>query len=71
MSEQQQQDQTIKIISCDNEEFVVPKPIAFMSSLIQQLSSVNGAFGNEIVIPEVSGSVLRKVIEFCRNGEER
>lgn len=66
MTEQQQQDKMIKLVSCDNEEFVVPQTVAFMSTFVKQLSTINSSFGNEIVIPDVTGAVLKKVIDFCR-----
>lgn len=56
----------IKLVSCDNEEFVVPQTVAFMSTFVEQLSAINNSFGNEIVIPDVTGAILKKVIDFCR-----
>ena len=56
----------IKLISCDNREFTVDKRIAFMSELIKQMCSVSNEFSRELTIPDVSGDILSKVIDFCR-----
>ena len=61
----------IKLISCDNREFTVDKRIAFMSELIKQMSAINPETSNEIVIPDVTASVLEKVIEFCIHADCR
>lgn len=56
---------TIKIISSDNKEFVVEKKIAFMSELIKQLHDVSPETSREIVVPDVTGDILNRVIMFC------
>ena len=56
----------IKLISCDNREFTVDKRIAFMSELIKQMCSVSNEFSRELAIPDVTGDILSKVIDFCR-----
>lgn len=56
----------IKLISCDNREFTVDKRIAFMSELIKQMCSVSSEFSRELTIPDVTGDILSKVIDFCR-----
>ena len=56
---------TIKIISSDNKEFVVEKKIAFMSELIKQLYDVTPETSQEIVVPDVTGDILGRVILFC------
>ena len=55
----------IKLISCDNREFTVDKRIAFMSELIKQMCSVSNEFSRELAIPDVTGDILSKVIDFC------
>ncbi|CBK22691.2 uncharacterized protein [Blastocystis hominis] len=57
--------ETIKIISSDNKEFVVEKKIAFMSELIKHLYDVSPETSREIVVPDVSGDILGRVILFC------
>lgn len=55
----------IKLVSCDNREFFVNQRVAFMSDLIKQMSAISPETSNEIVIPDVTATVLQKVIEFC------
>ena len=61
----------IKLVSCDNKEFFVNQRIAFMSELIKQMSAINPETSNEIVIPDVTASVIEKVIEFCIHADCR
>ena len=56
---------TIKLISCDNREFVVDKKVAFMSELVKQLHAVSPDTSGEIMIPDVKGDILDRVITFC------
>ena len=62
-----EEDNVIKLISCDNRVFTVDKRIAFMSELIKQMCSVSNEFSRELTIPDVSGDILGKVIDFCRS----
>ena len=55
----------IKIISSDNKEFIVEKKIAFMSELIKHLYDVSPETSREIVVPDVNGDILGRVILFC------
>ena len=61
----QEESATIKLVSCDNKEFEVPQRVAFMSELVKQMCTVSSEFSKEIVIPDVSGDILKKVIDFC------
>ena len=65
MMQPQEGVETIKIISSDNKEFVVEKKIAFMSELIKHLYDVSPETSREIVVPDVSGDILGRVILFC------
>lgn len=56
---------TVKLISSDNISFVVPKNVAAMSSLIGQLCELDST-DQEIPIQNVKGSILEKVIDFCK-----
>lgn len=55
----------IKLFSCDKKEFVVNQRVAFMSELIKQLYSADPQTSQEIMIQDVDGEVLTKVIHFC------
>ena len=55
----------IKLVSYDNKEFEVPQKVAFMSELVKQMCTVSSEFSKEIVIPDVTGDILKKVIDFC------
>ena len=61
----QEESATIKLVSCDNKEFEVPQRVAFMSELVKQMCTASSEFSKEIVIPDVSGDILKKVIDFC------
>ena len=55
----------IKLISCDNKEFVVNQRVAFMSELIKNLYSTNPEESKEIRIQDVEGTILMKILDFC------
>lgn len=64
MSEQPE-NPIIKIISCDNREFFVSQRVAFMSELIKQLFVSNPEASNEITVPDITGDILSRVVDFC------
>lgn len=66
---------TVKLISQDNESFVVTKKVAKMSKLITDMMLVdedNDDEEREIPLPNAKGPILGKVLEFCKHhcGEE-
>lgn len=58
-------DKEIKLVSCDKKEFVVKQKVAFMSELIKQMYTVSSETSQEIMIQDVEGDILTRVIEFC------
>lgn len=58
-------DKEIKLVSCDKKEFVVKQRVAFMSELIKQMYTVSSETSQEIMIQDVEGDILTRVIEFC------
>ena len=61
----QEESAIIRLVSCDNKEFEVPQRVAFMSELVKQMCTVSSEFSKEIVIPDVTGDILKRVIDFC------
>ena len=61
----QEESVVIRLVSCDNKEFEVPQRVAFMSELVKQMCTVSSEFSKEIVIPDVTGDILKRVIDFC------
>lgn len=57
----------IKLVSCDKKEFVVKQKVAFMSELIKQMYNVSSETSQEMMIQDVDGDTLTRVIEFCIN----
>lgn len=57
---------SITIVSSDEQRFVVPRPVAEVSLLIQSME-VEGSPDGDNTVPmyEVDGVTLRKVLEFC------
>jgi S-phase kinase-associated protein 1 len=63
----------IKLISLDDKEFEVEKPIAEMSITIKNiLEDMSGQeFEKEIIpLPNVNGKILGKIIEYCKYHQE-
>ena len=61
----QEESAIIRLVSCDNKEFEVPQRVDFMSELVKQMCTVSSEFSKEIVIPDVTGDILKRVIDFC------
>ncbi|EPY49374.1 SCF ubiquitin ligase complex subunit Skp1 [Schizosaccharomyces cryophilus OY26] len=57
----------IKLISSDNEEFTVDRPVAEKSMLINNMLEDVGELNVPIPLPNVSSNVLRKVLEWCEH----
>lgn len=57
----------ITLVSCDKKEFVVKQKVAFMSELIKQMYNVSSETSQEMMIQDVDGDTLTRVIEFCIN----
>ncbi|DAZ95068.1 TPA: hypothetical protein N0F65_002962 [Lagenidium giganteum] len=62
---------TVKLISMDGETFEVPQEVASMSQLVKTLLSddadADSGEAQEVPLPNVRGSVLAKVVEFCQH----
>ncbi|TPX74855.1 hypothetical protein CcCBS67573_g03880 [Chytriomyces confervae] len=57
---------TVRITSSDNQEFTVPHDIACQSQLIKNMiKDVGDADKVSISLPNVSGAILRKVLEYA------
>ena len=61
----QEESAIIRLVSCDNKEFEVPQRVAFISELVKQMCTVSSEFSIEIVIPDVTVYILKRVIDFC------
>jgi len=55
----------LKLVSLDNETFSIPKKIAVMSELVKTMAEGDKE-ENEIPLPNVKSSVLKKVVEYMR-----
>jgi len=61
----------IKLQSSDDQEFSVEKKVAEMSVTIKNmLEDLEGASENPIPLPNVTGKILGKVIEYCKYHQE-
>lgn len=61
---------TVKLVSQDNESFLVTKKVAKMSKLITDMMLVdedNDDEEREIPLPNAKGPILGKVLEFCKH----
>ncbi|KAI9592582.1 S-phase kinase-associated protein 1A-like protein [Syncephalis fuscata] len=56
---------SVILTSSDNEQFTVDKPVAERSVLIKNMLEDIGESEHPIPIPNVTGKVLKKVIEYC------
>ncbi|KAI8829239.1 Skp1 family, tetramerization domain-containing protein [Chytriomyces cf. hyalinus JEL632] len=57
---------TVRITSSDNQEFTVPHNIACQSQLIKNMiKDVGDADEQSISLPNVSGAILQKVLEYA------
>lgn len=59
------EDETITLLSVDQEEFKVPRPVAEESKTIASIIADTSADA-PVPLPNVKASILRKVIQFCR-----
>jgi S-phase kinase-associated protein 1 len=59
-------EEKVKLQSNDGQEFIVDLPVAKMSETIKNLIEDAGT-GLPIPLPNVSGAVLAKVVEYCKH----
>ena len=59
------EDETITLLSVDQEEFKVPRPVAEESKTIASIIADTSADA-PVPLPNVKASILRKVIAFCQ-----
>ncbi|GAA5965148.1 hypothetical protein JCM5350_004047 [Sporobolomyces pararoseus] len=57
----------VKLVSSDNEEFEVEKDVATRSVLVKNMLEDVGESDHPIPLPNVSASVLKKVLEWCEH----
>ncbi|EGG02457.1 uncharacterized protein MELLADRAFT_91262 [Melampsora larici-populina 98AG31] len=57
----------VVLVTSDNEEFKVDREVAIRSVLIKNMIEDVGESDNPIPLPNVSASVLKKVIEWCEH----
>ncbi|GAA5822631.1 hypothetical protein JCM10212_004343 [Sporobolomyces blumeae] len=57
----------VKLVSSDNEEFEVEKDVAVRSVLVKNMLEDVGESDHPIPLPNVSASVLKKVLEWCEH----
>jgi S-phase kinase-associated protein 1 len=55
----------ISMMSSDSQKFEVPQDVAFESTTVKNLIEDSGA-EEMIPLPNVSGKILAKVIEYCK-----
>jgi len=60
----------VKLISNDDEEIDVPKCVAEVSVTIRNMLDDIGDIKTPIPLPNVSGDVLKKVVEYCTHHVE-
>ncbi|KAJ1939234.1 hypothetical protein FBU59_004193 [Linderina macrospora] len=60
----------VKLQSSDSEEFDVEKNVAVQSVLIKNLLEDLGESEEAIPLPNVTGKVLKKVIEYCEHHKD-
>ncbi|GAA5827357.1 hypothetical protein JCM5353_007555 [Sporobolomyces roseus] len=60
-------DSQVKLTSSDNEEFVVGRDVATRSVLVKNMLEDVGESDHPIPLPNVSASVLKKVLEWCEH----
>jgi S-phase kinase-associated protein 1 len=58
-------DETLKLVSQEDERFAVPKKVAMMSELVKTMAEGDKE-ENEIPLPNVKGAVLSKVVQYMR-----
>jgi S-phase kinase-associated protein 1 len=58
---------SVKLSSSDEQEFDVPRAVAEMSVTIKNMLEDMEGMGNDTIpLPNVTGKILSKVIEYCR-----
>jgi len=57
--------ETLKLVSQEDEKFTVPKKVAMMSELVKTMAEGDKE-ENEIPLPNVKSSVLKKVVEYMK-----
>ncbi|KAH9005109.1 S-phase kinase-associated protein 1A-like protein [Lactarius hatsudake] len=57
----------VLLVTSDNEQFVVDKDVAERSVLIKNMLEDVGESDQPIPLPNVSSSVLKKVLEYCEH----
>ncbi|KAF8478717.1 S-phase kinase-associated protein 1A-like protein [Russula ochroleuca] len=57
----------VLLVTSDNEQFVVEKDVAERSVLIKNMLEDVGESDQPIPLPNVSSSVLKKVLEYCEH----
>ncbi|KAH9816806.1 Skp1 family, dimerization domain-containing protein [Melampsora americana] len=57
----------VVLVTSDNEQFTVEREVAIRSVLIKNMIEDVGESDNPIPLPNVSASVLKKVIEWCEH----
>ncbi|EKM55159.1 uncharacterized protein PHACADRAFT_255585 [Phanerochaete carnosa HHB-10118-sp] len=57
----------VLLVTSDNEQFVVDKEVAERSVLIKNMLEDVGESDQPIPLPNVSSSVLKKVLEYCEH----
>jgi len=58
-------DETLKLVSQEEEKFTVPKKVAMMSELVKTMAEGDKE-ENEIPLPNVKANVLNKVVQYMR-----
>lgn len=56
---------SIKLSTSDNQEFSIEKEIAIQSILLKNLIEDFGESDNTIPLPNITGPIMQKVIEWC------
>lgn len=58
--------ENVTLISTDSQEFTITRNVAEMSATIKNLIEDTGT-SNKIPIPNVTGAILTKIIEYCQH----